>query len=123
LSAAYFTEIFTALGPLVSNRVYPLTFPQDPDVPVWPAIRYTPTGGAMQFTSCGDANDPDVTIQIDVVAATFAALLPLVGSVKTAFNTFSIPAVLENSPGFDYDAETKTHRAVMIYTLAGSTQN
>lgn len=77
----------------------------------------------MQFTSCGDANAPDVTVQIDVVALTFEALLPLVESVKVAMSAFSIPAVLENFPGFDYDSETKTHRAVLVYTLAGSTSH
>ena len=118
--SAYFTEIFTALGPLVANRVYPVTFPQAPAVPVWPAIRYTPIGGTMQSTSCGDANDPDISIQIDVVATTFSAVITLTESVKTAFNTFSVPAVLENFQIFDYDAETKTHRAILQYTIAGS---
>jgi hypothetical protein len=118
--SAYFSEIFTILSPLVSNRVYPVTFPQAPAVPVWPAIRYTPTGGAVQFTSCGDANDPDISIQIDVVATTFGAAITLTESVKTAFNTFSVPAVLDAYPIFDYDYETKTHRAILQYTIAGS---
>jgi hypothetical protein len=120
LSAAYFTEIFTALGPLVSNRVYPLTFPQAPDVPVWPAIRYTPTGGEVQQTSCGDADSPDVAIQIDVVATTFYELLNLNQSVLTAMSAFSAPAVLANNLVFDYDAETKTHRAICQFVIAGS---
>jgi len=118
--SAYFTEIFTILAPLVANRVYPVTFPQAPAVPVWPSIRYTPTGGAVQLTSCGDANDPDVSIQIDVVATTFAAAITLTELVKTAFNTFSVPAVLDNFPMFDYDHETKTHRGILQYTIAGS---
>lgn len=118
--SAYFTEIFTILSPLVSTRVYPVTFPQAPAVPVWPAIRYTPTGGQVQNTSCGDADSPDISIQIDVVATTFAAVITLTESVKTAFNTFSVPAVLDNYPIFEYDAETKTHRAILQYTLAGS---
>jgi Protein of unknown function (DUF3168) len=119
--SAYFTEIFTILSPLVSTRVYPVTFPQSPDIPVWPAIRYTPIGGVVEHTSCGDADSPDVEIQIDVVSANFSALITLVELVKTAFNTFSVPAVLENYPIFDYDAETKTHRAILLYTICGST--
>lgn len=119
MSAAYFTELFTALSPIVGGRVYPVKFPQEP-LPTWPAIRYTPEGGATEKTSCGDADSPDISVQIDVVAKNFLDLLPLAESVKTAMSTFSVPVVLENYPGFTYDHETKTHRAILQFTIAGS---
>jgi hypothetical protein len=116
----HFKEIHAKLAPLVANRAFPVTFPQQP-LPTWPAIRYTPTGGTVQQTSCGDADEPDLSIQIDAVDVKFVdGLLPLVEQIKTAMKAFSVPAVLENSPIFDYDAETKTHRAILSYTIAGS---
>jgi hypothetical protein len=115
----YMPEIFLRLSPLVFGRVYPVTFPQQP-LPVWPAIRYTPTGGAVQQTSCGDAMDGDVSIQIDVVALKFSEVENLSDLVRSAMNDFSEPAVLDREPSFDFDAETKTHRVIMSYTIAGS---
>jgi hypothetical protein len=115
----HFKEIHAKLAPIVSSRAFPVTFPQEP-LPTWPAIRYTPTGGAVQQTSCGDADAPDLSIQIDAVATKFADVVALSGQIKTAMKAFSVPAVLENSPIFDYDAETKTHRAILSYTIAGS---
>ena len=119
MSAAYFTELFTALSPIVGGRVYPVKFPQEP-LPTWPAIRYTPEGGPTEKTNCGDVDSPDIPVQIDVVAKNFLDLLPLAESVKTAMSTFSVPVVLENDAGFTYDHETKTHRAILQFTIAGS---
>lgn len=118
--SAYFAELYSRMAPLVGNRVFPVTYPQEP-LPTWPAIRYTPTGGALQQTSCGDAMDGDVSVQIDVVALKFVDLVPLVAQVRTSLDAFSVPCVLDSEPGFEYDAETKTHRAILQYTIAGST--
>ena len=115
----YFKEVHSKLSALVSGRVFPVTFPQEP-LPTWPAIRYTPTGGEMAQTSCGDADDPNISMQIDVVDVKFSEVVSLSESVKTAMKAFSVPAALENSPVFDYDAETKTHRVILSYTIAGS---
>jgi len=117
--SAYFAELYSRLGPIVSGRAFPVTFPQEP-LPTWPAIRYTPTGGAIEKTNCGDANDGDVSVQVDIVAKEFAHLIPLLASVRSSLSSFSVPCVLESEPAFEYDSETKTHRVILQYTIAGS---
>ena len=75
-------DIFTALGPLVSNRVYPVSFPLTGSLPVWPAIRYTFISITPTVTICGDGGDEtaDTRVQIDAVATTFSACSRLAGA-------------------------------------------
>lgn len=106
------------LAPLVGGRVYPVMFPQEP-LPTWPAIRYTPVGGSTNPDACGsgDGTLDDVSVQIDVVAATYTAARDLQQQVRAALQTFTPPAVADGAPLFDFDAETRTHRAIQTFTL------
>lgn len=110
--------LHTALSALVAGRVYPVMFPQEP-LPTWPAIRYTPVGGSIAPDACGsgDGTLDDVRVQIDSVAATFAAARLLASQVRTAMQSFTPPAVAEGPPIFDFDAETRTFRAIQDFTL------
>jgi hypothetical protein len=112
--------LHTLLAPLVAGRVFPVVFPQEP-LPTWPAIRYTPVGGSTNPDVCGsgDGTLDDVQVQIDVVASTYLAARDLHNQVRAALMgwTAGPPAVADGAPIFDYDAETRTHRAIQTFTL------
>jgi hypothetical protein len=114
--------IFNALKSLVSNRVYPDTFPQEPSLPVWPSIRYAQIGGQIFDDACGSGlSDTDSTeFQIDIVAITATQRATLRDQVRTALNGLSVPASLNLAPLHEYDAETKTYRAILRVTVHGS---
>lgn len=110
--------LHAALAPLVAGRVYPVMFPQEP-LPTWPAIRYTPVGGTVYPDACGsgDGAEDDVRVQIDSVAPTFDAARLLNQQVRAALGAFTPPAVADGPPLFDFDAETRTFRAIQDFTL------
>lgn len=110
------TALFTALKSLVGNRVSPVTFPQPPAVPTWPAIRYTFISTVPIEDLCGDGDDEtaEALVQLDLVAPTFSAARALRLQVMSAMRTFDPPARLQNSAG-EYDADTKTYREQLDY--------
>lgn len=117
------TELFTALRALVSDRVYPSEFPQPSGnaPPVWPAIRYSIVGSAPVEDLCGDGDDTttDFRVQVDVVDSTYAGMRALRLQTMAALRSLPTPARLQM--GFDeFDAETRTHRAVLVYEIGGS---
>ncbi len=114
-------SIFTALGPLVSNRVYPVSFPLTGAVPVWPAIRYTFISVVPTLTICGDGGDEtaDTRVQIDAVATTFSAARALRTQIMTAMRTFYPPAEFETSNSED-DPVTKTYRERIDFVIRAS---
>lgn len=126
--------IFSALRSLVTDRCYPVVFPQeliDPpkirDVskpyPTWPAIRYSLIGADNVDTICGtDVEDTDNSqYQIDFVAVTYDEMKGLVTSGIAALMTTSPPC----SRDFyfeDFDEETKTFRGILRITFYPSSQ-
>lgn len=110
--------LHTLLASLVAGRCFPVMFPQRP-LPDWPAIRYTPIGGTVYPDACGggDGSLDDPTVQIDSVATTYLAARNLALQVRAAMETFSPPAVPNGAVRFDFDPETKTHRASQDFTL------
>lgn len=115
-------QLFTALRSLVSNRVYPTIFQQpDGTLPAWPALRYTITASVPIEDLCGDGDDQtaDVSVQIDVVDKTYAAVSTLRLSVMAAMRGLPTPARMSFSSR-EYDSETLTHRAILIYDVTGS---
>lgn len=110
------TALFTALKSLVGNRVSPVTFPQPPAVPTWPAIRYTFISTVPIEDLCGDGDDEtaEALVQLDLVASTFSAARALRLQVMAAMRTFDPPAILQNSSG-EFDADTKTYREQLDY--------
>lgn len=106
------------LAPLVGGRCFPVVFPLEP-LPAWPAIRYTPVGGTVWPDACGsgDGTADDARVQIDSVAATYAAAVQLAQQVRTALMDFDPPAVADGAALFQYDSETRTHRAVQDFTF------
>lgn len=116
----YEQSLFTALRSLVSDRVHPLNFPQE-TLPLWPKIRYTFIDIVPLQDICGDGDDAtsEVRVQLDVVAATAPQMRSLRLSVMAAMRTFIPPARLEIASE-DFDDVTKTYRAVLDYSLHGS---
>ena len=120
-------SIKSALNSLVSNRVYRLTFPQPPSVPVWPSIRYTFISADFEATWCGDAGEQgaDHLIQIDVVdleSKGVSAFISLCNSVKSALKS-ATPQYHLTSQFEAFDEETKTLRMVLEYTVQNSFVN
>lgn len=117
------TDLEALLKPLVGNRVSEDTFPQPPAVPVWPAIRYS-FNGVPIVDVCGDGDDATAerSIQLDVVAENRTAARALRLQVMAAMRTFAPPAILNNDIS-TFDAETKTFRRILRYTLHGSTSS
>lgn len=61
-----------SLTALVSNRIYPTTYPQ---AAVSPAIRYTKISGQIGLHMQGSDGLSDTLMQVDVRASTFASLM------------------------------------------------
>jgi hypothetical protein len=114
--------LYAALGPLVSNRCYPNEFPQkDGHLPDWPAIRYTIVTEDAPASQCGtnDESTDDTGVQLDLVAGTYAAMRSLKVATLAALDATDPPC--HRTGGAElYDAETKTHRAVLFYTFQAS---
>src|SRR4051812_15153484 len=118
-------DIFNALKGLVSNRVYPLEFPQaNGGVPVWPAIRYTIISSVPFLDICGDNDEPTdaVRVQIDIVDETYAGMKSLARAVRYAMAMFDPPATLEGGSE-EFDAETRTRRTILDYLFHGSSES
>lgn len=112
-------DLFTTLGPLVANRVYPESFIQpNGALPVWPAIRYDLVSTVPVITICGDSGDdaPDIRVQIDGVAKTFMEMRTLRQQIMAAMRLFYPPAVMQNDFA-EKDEETKTYRALLEYVI------
>lgn len=116
-------DLFTVLGPLVSNRVYPLNFVQPANgLPLWPAIRYTFISTVPNITQCGDSGEDaaDFLIQLDLVDAGYKTVRALRLNVMSTMKASMPLAVLQGS-GEEYDDTTKTFRQRLDYTLYKST--
>jgi hypothetical protein len=116
--------VFTALRPLVADRVYPSTFLQpDGSLPVWPAICSTIYNVEPDVTICDDDAATTATphAQIEVAAKSYGAMIALRNQIFAALANVDPPARCENY--FDtYDTRSKTHRAVLDYTFHPSSQ-
>jgi hypothetical protein len=102
--------------------IYQDVFPQPQAKPTWPALRFTIIGGAIyhDLEGAGDEETDDVRVQIDVVAETTAARREIWNAVRAAMKAYPQPAVLQGSPAFSYDGETKTYRAMGDFIIHGS---
>lgn len=121
--------VFAALRGLVSDRVYPVQFPQeliDPPktqvygvpYPTWPAIRYQEIGSDNGNSICGTGSEnTDTTqIQIDVVAVSWQEMRDLVSSVIAALQVTSPPCSRDFLMD-DYDVDLKVFRGILRYSF------
>lgn len=114
-------DLFTALGYLVGSRMSPTIFPQPPNVPTWPAIRYTFISTVPVEDLCGDGDDDtsDVRVQLDLVAENWKQVRQLRRDVMTVMDTFDPPARLQLNSS-EWDTETRTYREILDYHFFGS---
>jgi tRNA threonylcarbamoyladenosine modification (KEOPS) complex Pcc1 subunit len=113
--------LYATLGPLVAGRCYPLEFPQAANGPIWPAIRYSVVEETPEASVCGTNTgvDDQVRVQLDIVARDYSAMRTLKTAVLQALTSVSPPHTRD--AGFEmFDAETKTHRAVLFVTFQPS---
>lgn len=120
----YDALILAALNPLVSDRVWAVSFPQQP-LPEWPAIRFTPVGGAISADVCngGSADTDDILVQVDYVATTYeeAGALSVQGrAALQAISQAGLNVAASSAEIHDYDAETKTYRVIQDFLFSGS---
>lgn len=113
--------VFTALNGLVNGRCYPNIFPQEPELPTWPAIRYTVIAADNEESICGtdDVSTDDTRVQVDIVAKTHGAVLALRDAVITALMMTDPPCVRALNLQ-EYDEETRTHRVILHYVFQAS---
>lgn len=102
-----------ALGSLVENRVWPNRFPQEA-TPTWPAIRYTVVSREPDqiIEGTDDGETDDIRVQLDIVTKAYADTQTLRGQVVAALQAVTPPCV-RLAEFEDFDAETKTHRAML----------
>lgn len=114
--------VFTALRGLVMDRCYPSTFPQEPELPVWPAIRYSIISSDNEESVCGtdDVSTDDTRVQVDIVAKTHGAAVALRDLVITNMMGLDPPAARQPGGFQTYDSDTKTHRVVLEYVFQAS---
>jgi hypothetical protein len=116
------TDIFDAIGSLVSGQCLPDKFDQESGAPIVPAIRYTLVGGTTwaDLEGDGDASTDDIRIQIDWIAITAEARDALTPLIRAAMKTLSPPCLMDGPPVTRFDAETKTYRATADWISHGS---
>ena len=109
-----------ALGPLVGDRVHPNTFPQPPQTPVWPAVRFTVINRDPDVTVDGtdDGESDDVRVQLDIVATGYEAARAL---RDTCLAVLQSPTCVRAGESETYDTETKTHRFIVDVVFTPST--
>lgn len=110
------SEIYDALAPLVSNRVHANTFPQEPKIPVAPAIRFVFISADQIEDICGTdgGRTANTRTQIDVIAKGFDQARALRQQVIDALEAIETPTRLTG--GFDdFDADLKLHRCVLDF--------
>ena len=125
--------IFSLLGPLVGNRCYPNTFPEEliqppgtvpasVNRPTWPAIRYVEINAfnPPDIKGTGDEDTDDTTFQIDVVAAHRGTMRALLRQVIAAMKDTDPPCT-RDFKNEEFDSETKTHRGILRYSFYAST--
>ena len=73
----------TALAALVVNRIYPLTLPQESELP---AIRYTMISSRPTTTHDGDSGLATALFQFDCFAATYTAAKALAAALRATLS-------------------------------------
>jgi hypothetical protein len=116
------TSIFGALASIFDGRVYPSTFPQPLESPQWPAARYTLVASTQFNDACGDDEPTDDSIvQLDVVALEYDEMVALKIEARAAMVAITDPPCSCEGWAETFDAETKTHRAILRFSFYPST--
>jgi len=104
-------SIYSTLGSLVSNRVYPLTMPQNP---TFPAIVYTRVSINPENRLEGGSSLDQIRIQIDSYAKTYSAVKSLAESVRSAMEAASFKGTLQLEQDF-YEPDLGLYQVTQDY--------
>lgn len=97
-------------------------FPQEPKIPVMPAIRFTVVSLVPGVDICGDDAEAtgDRRVQVDIVARSIAERRAIRAQLLTVMATFDPPAILDNERR-EKDPDTKAFRSSIDYLIYPST--
>lgn len=110
--------VYSALAPLVANRVHAVTFPQQPATPITPAILFTFVSDEPGQDICGAGTDAvtDTRVQVDVYSTTFDSARALRLQILAALAALSPPVIFQG--GFStYEPDLKLHRCSMDFIV------
>jgi len=98
------TDLFTVLKAVtgVSNRVYPMRFPQGA---VFPLLTYTRISSRFEQVITGAVVASEPRFQIDCWAESFSAARALAASVKTAILAYAGSAVTLYATGLENESD------------------
>lgn len=119
--------VFSTLRSLVSDRCYPVVFPQPlgNNPPVWK------DGPAIRFTIISQDNEPDITgtdteqtddtrVQVDIVALSNLLVRSTRALVIAAMQTTDPPCTREPGGFVTFDEPTRTYRASIDFFFSAS---
>lgn len=108
--------IFSALAPLVSDRVHASTFPQLPAVPITPAILFTFISDEVTDDICGDdaGQTANTRTQVDIYSTDFDSTRSLRLQVLEVMAAINPPT--RCAGGFSsYEPDLKLHRVSLDF--------
>jgi len=106
-------QVFTALSPLVSGRVYPAVAPNNVTVPY---IVYLRVASTPENTLADGQPIQQTRLQVDVYDKTYLGAQTLAEQVKTALTAPPVNAVqiLEQD---QYEPDVRLHRVIHDYSI------
>ncbi len=107
------TDLRTLIAPIVANRCYPNTAP---DNPTKPYITYQRISATPDNTLSGTGQLQNTRLQIDVWAASFADSQAKAALVKAAMLGFAIKNTRQMEQD-TYESDTQTHRVMLDYSI------
>lgn len=108
-------DLFATLGPLVSNRVYPLVGPEGGALPY---ITYQQVGGQPVNFMAGLPSKRNGRFQVNTWAQTSTEALALIRQAEDAVRSATtLRATTEGGAVAQYDEETKLHGARQDFSI------
>lgn len=108
------SELFDALGPTFSNRVYP---DFGPPSAVMPFCTYQNIGGTPAPTFCGDPVKENSVFQINVWAQTRNQANSLMRTISQALTGVPMFGTAQGGIIGNYDTTTKTYAAIRDFSF------
>lgn len=109
------SNIVTALGALVSNRIYPDVAPLNAALPL---ITYQQVGGqAVNYLEAVSSDKKNARMQVNVWAVTRAQSMTLIRQVEDEMCKMPILANVEGAAIARYDDQTKQYGAIQDFSV------
>lgn len=105
------TTIYTALSSLANGKVYPLVSPEKVETPY---IVYSKVSSTPENTLNGGSTIDLIRIQVDVYAATYAAVKTLAESTRSALENGAVKATIQTEQDL-FEPDLKVYRVSQDY--------